>query len=81
MLYITLKVADAGFGELFQQAAHEELTSEVLRANEHAVLQKSHLVGSELHPLCNTATTRHLEGSQTGVGRGEAQAYIGLSYV
>lgn len=64
-LYITLKVADAGFRELLQQAAHEELASKILRANKHAVLQQSHLVGSELHPLCNTATTGHSEGSHT----------------
>lgn len=37
----------------------------MLRANKHAVLQQSHLVGSELHPLCNTATTGHSEGFHT----------------
>lgn len=50
----------------------------MLCANERAILQKSHLVGGELHPLCNTATTGHLEGSQPRVQRG---AHIGLTPV
>lgn len=53
----------------------------MLCANERAVLQKSHLVGGELHPLCNTATAVHLEGSQPGMERGAARAYIGLTSV
>lgn len=47
--------------ELFDDLTHEELAAEQLWLHERAVLGHADLVGREVHPLCNSTDTLHLD--------------------